>query len=336
MKKANSGLKIIAGLAISTGFLYLAFRQLDLAQMQQAFALANYWLLLPTLLILFFSHWLRSVRWKILLKPVQTIPATTLFSALLIGYAANDILPAHLGELIRAYLIGRKRNIPASSALATIVVERIIDVLTLVFLMAFTLVIYPFPGWVKKSGYLMFGFAVGLLIFLVLMKTYTDATMKFLRHMMKPLPQSLSERAEQLSRSFLDGLKPLANRWDYAGLIILSLLIWTCYWGVLYLNFYTFNLVANYGLNLTTALVLLVITTISVVVPSSPGYVGTYHWLCQVSLELFHVPREIGLTYAIVVHAINFLPVFLVGLLLAWKEGIKLSQQNVRQIGNLS
>lgn len=332
MKNSKNKLKIVLGLLISLGFLYLAFRQLDLKQMKQAFVQANYWLLLPTLVILFSSHWLRSVRWKILLKPVQTIPTGTLFSALLIGYAVNDILPAHLGELVRAYLIGRKRKIPASSALATIVVERIIDVLTLVFLMALTLVIYPFPGWVKKSGYLMFAVAVALSVFLALMKIYTETTMKFLRRILTPLPHPLTEKVERLSRSFLEGLKPMTSRWDYASLIVLSLLIWTCYWGVLYLNFYTFNLTNQYRLDGVAGLVLLVITTISVVVPSSPGYVGTYHWLCQVSLELFHVPRAVGLSYAIVVHAINFFPVFLVGLLLAWKEGIKLSQNNIERM----
>jgi len=326
MRKAKNGLKVGLGLVISLGFLYLAFRQLDFQQMKQAFSQANYWLLLPSLGILFLSHWLRSVRWQILLRPMQKIPVGTLFSALLIGYAANDILPAHLGELIRAYLIGRKRTMPASSALASIVVERIIDVLTLVFLMAVTLILYPFPDWVKKSGYIMFALALALLGFLVLMKAYTAATMKFIHAILKPFPQKLTQKIEQLSRSFLDGLKPMSNHWNYLFICLLSLLIWACYWGVLYLNFYTFDLVASHQLTPLAGLVLLVITTISVVVPSSPGYVGTYHWLCQVSLELFQVPRALGLTYAIVVHAINFFPVFIVGFILAWKEGIRLSK----------
>ncbi len=326
MRKAKNGLKVGMGLVISLVFLYLAFRQLDFQQMKQAFSQANYWLLVPTLAILFLSHWLRSVRWQILLRPMQKISVGTLFSALLIGYAANDILPAHLGELIRAYLIGRKRTIPASSALASIVVERIIDVLTLVFLMAVTLILYPFPDWVKKSGYIMFAFALVLLAFLVLMKAYTAATMKFIHGILKPFPQRLTEKIEQLSRSFLDGLKPMSSHWNYLFICLLSLLIWACYWGVLYLNFYTFDLVATHQLTPLAGLVLLVITTISVVVPSSPGYVGTYHWLCQVSLELFQVPRALGLTYAIVVHAINFFPVFIVGFILAWKEGIRLSK----------
>lgn len=332
MKEMKNKLKIVLGLLISLFFLFLAFRQLDFQQMKQAFVLANYWLLLPSLVILFFSHWLRAVRWQILLRPIQSISVGPLFSSLLIGYAANDVLPAHLGELVRAYLVGRKKKLPVSSALATIVVERIIDVLTLVFLMALTLVIYPFPNWVKKSGYIMFAFAIALMIFLVMMKVYTSATLRFIHRLLNPFPQKFTEKIEQLSRSFLDGLQPMTRQWDYGLIVVLSLLIWSCYWGVLYLNFYTFNLVGDYSLTPLAGLVLLVITTISVVVPSSPGYVGTYHWLCQMSLELFHVPRAIGLSYAIVVHAINFFPVFLVGLLLAWKEGIRLSQKSIKPL----
>lgn len=326
MKKYKNSLKIMLGLLISMGFLFLAFRQLDFQQMKQAFSVANYWLLIPSLIIIFASHWLRSLRWQFLLNPIRKISVRNLFSALLIGYAANNILPAHLGEFVRAFVIGKKRNISVSSTLATIVVERILDVLSLVLIMAFALVIYPFPGWVKKSGYIMFAFAIGLFVFLVLMKVYTEATLKFVQTMLKPLPQSIKTKVEYLSRSFLDGLKPMNSKFDYVIILTLSIVIWSCYWAVIYLNFYTFNLVAEYHLGVTAGLVLLVITTISVVVPSSPGYVGTYHWLCQISLELFNVPRAIGLSYAIVVHALNFFPIFIVGFLLAWKEGIKLSR----------
>jgi uncharacterized protein (TIRG00374 family) len=326
MKKYSNTFKIIFGLIISIGFLFLAFRQLDFQQMKQAFTMANYWLLIPSLVIIFTSHWLRSVRWQLLLNPVKKIPVGSLFSALLIGYAANTILPAHLGEFLRAYVIGRKRNISVSSALATIVVERIIDVLSIVLIMALTLVIYPFPDWVKKSGYIMFAFAIGLFIFLILMKIYTNATLNFVRIVLKPFPQSIKDRIESLTQSFLDGLKPMKSRFDYGIIFWLSIMIWLCYWAVIYINFYTFNLVTEYHLNITAGLVLLVITTISVVVPSSPGYIGTYHWLCQISLALFHVPRAIGLTYAIVVHAMNFFPLFLVGFVFAWREGIRLTK----------
>jgi len=326
MKRFKDSLKIIVGIIISTGFMYLAFRKLNFQQMKQAFSMANYWLLIPSILILFISHWLRSVRWKFLLNPIKKINVSSLFSALLIGYAANTILPAHLGEFLRAYVIGRKRNISASSTLATIIIERIIDVFSIVLIMALTFVIYPFPSWVRKSGYLMFVFVLGLFIFLVVMKKFSKQTMKFIATLLKPFPQKLNDKVERLSRSFLDGLKPMKHKRDYFIVFILSILIWLCYWAVIYINFFTFNLVAQFELNVIAGLVLLVITTISVVVPSSPGYIGTYHWLCQISLELFKVPRAIGLSYAIIIHGLNFFPIFLVGFTLACKEGIKLSK----------
>jgi uncharacterized membrane protein YbhN (UPF0104 family) len=158
------------------------------------------------------------------------------------------------------------------------------------------------------------------------MKIYTNATLNFVLIVLKPFPQSIKDRIESLTQSFLDGLKPMKSRFDYGIIFWLSIMIWLCYWAVIYINFYTFNLVTEYHLNITAGLVLLVITTISVVVPSSPGYIGTYHWLCQISLALFHVPRAIGLTYAIVVHAMNFFPLFLVGFVFAWREGIRLTK----------
>lgn len=326
MNKFSNGLKIGLGIVISTVFLYLAFRKLDFKQMKDAFSKADYGLIIPSLMIIFTSHWLRSIRWHFLLNPIKNVKVSNLFSALLIGYAANTILPAHLGELLRAYVIGRKRVISVSSVLATIVVERIIDVLSIVMIMAFSLVIYPVPAWVKKSGYLMFIFIIGLFFFLIVMKKYTELTMRCLRALLKPFPLKLYQKIDNISRSFLDGLKPMHHSRDYVFIFILSLLIWFCYWGVIYINFYTFNLVQNFNLDVISGLVLLVITTISVVVPSSPGYIGTYHWLCQLSLELFKIPRAIGLTYAIVLHAISFFPVFVTGLIMAWKEGVKLSK----------
>ncbi|HEX9972821.1 MAG TPA: lysylphosphatidylglycerol synthase transmembrane domain-containing protein, partial [bacterium] len=258
-------------------------------------------------------------------------------------------LPAHLGEFLRAYVVGRKRKISVSSALATIVVERIIDIFFLLAVLLVTILIYPFPktkeisptgifkflgidklsihDLITISGYILFIFSIGLLVFLIVLKKYTKPTMEFIQIFFRPFPGGLNEKITNLSRSFIDGLKKMEHKRDYFFILILSFLIWFCYWGVLYLNFYTFpNFVSDYDLNMTSGLVILVITTISVVVPSSPGYIGTYHFLCQISLTLFGVSRTEGLTYAILVHAINFFPIFIVGFILAWKEGIKLSK----------
>ena len=103
---------------------------------------------------------------------------------------------------------------------------------------------------------------------------------------------------------------------------MLSIAIWFCYGMAFQMGFYAFDFVRIYALPWMAALVLLVITTISVLVPSSPGYVGTYHYLCQLSLGLFAVPESPALTFAFVLHGINFLPILIVGLILISAEGM--------------
>ena len=331
MKKLNNTFKIAVGFLISGLFLFFAFRKINLDEMKHAFHNANYLIFIPSIIIGFISHWIRSLRWQYLLNPIQKTKVKNLFSALMIGYMGNSILPAHLGEFFRAYVAGRKENISVSSTLATIVIERIVDLFSLLFIMVFALVIYPFPEWVQKSGYIIFFCTVGLFIFLILLKKYSSKTFSFLNIFLKYLPTKIQQRITAIINAFLDGVRELEQKKDYFILTVLSILIWFCYWLVLHFNFYTFNLVDAYNVNVVSSLVLLVITTISVVIPSSPGYIGTYHFLCQLSLELFGVSRAVGLTYAIVVHAINFIPLTIVGFIFAWKEGFSLMNLSRRQ-----
>jgi len=326
MKNFRGNAKLLIGLVISAVFMYLAFRKVDFQQMVSAFKTANYWYVLPAFGLLFLSHWLRAVRWHYLLAPIRSIEITPLFSALMIGYMANIFLPAHLGEFLRAYILGKKRQVSGSAVFGTVVIERIIDVFTLLLLMALTFMVFPFPDWVRKSGYITFVGTLGLFVALVLMKLYRDTSLRWLSKILKPLPQKFADKLDELFHSFLDGVVGLDNWRHYALTAVLSLVIWFCYAAIFHVCFYAFGFLAEYNLPWTTALVVLVITSISVLVPSSPGYVGTYHYLCQLSLGMFAVSQSEALTFAFVVHGINFFPILLVGLIFAGAEGISISK----------
>jgi len=318
--------KLIFGLLIGAAFMYFAFRKVDFAQMGDAFKRANYWYLGLALVFLFFSHWMRAVRWHYLMAPIQKVKTKHLFTALIIGYMANTFTPAHLGEFLRAYVLSKKSQVRTSSIFGTIVIERIIDVFTLLFLMALTFVVFPFPDWVTKSGYATFAGVVILIVLLIVMKRHRDASLRILNKILKPLPKKISSKVDGLFHSFLDGVVGLKNWRHYVITAVLSLLIWACYGAVLQVSFYAFDFVSQYDLPWTATLVVLVITTISVIVPSSPGYVGTYHWLCQLSLGMFAVPKSEALTFAFVAHGINFIPILIVGLIIASVEGVSLSK----------
>jgi uncharacterized protein (TIRG00374 family) len=325
-QKKGGKAKFILGILIGALFLFLAFRKVDFSQMGEAFRRAKYWYVLLSVAFYFLSHWFRALRWHFLMAPIQKIRTKHLFSALVIGYMANNVTPAHLGEFLRAYVLGKRNNVRASAVFGTIVIERIIDIFTLLFLMAFTFIVFPFPDWVQKSGYITFTGVVVLLVLLVLMKRHRATTLRILGKILKPFPERISARADGLAHSFLDGVVRLMHWQHYLITIGLSVVIWACYGAVLQMCFYAFDFVRIYELPWTAALVVLVITTISVIVPSSPGYIGTYHWLCQISLGLFAIPKSEALTFAFVVHAINFLPVIIVGLVFAGREGIHISK----------
>jgi uncharacterized protein (TIRG00374 family) len=94
---------LIIGILIGAVFVYLAVRSVDISQMLGALADANYWYVLLAVLVNMFSHYLRAWRWQYFLAPIKTVNSGSLFSALIIGYAANSFVPAHLGEFLRAF-----------------------------------------------------------------------------------------------------------------------------------------------------------------------------------------------------------------------------------------
>ncbi len=336
MRKIFGNYKLLIGIALSLAFMYLAVRNVDFRQMQIAFAAANFWYILPTLTIVFFSHYLRAVRWRYLLQPIRRIEMRTLFSSLMIGYMFNIFLPAHLGELVRAYVVSKKRPLPASAIFGTIIIERIIDVFTLLLLMALAFVIFPFPDWVRKSGYISFAGILVLFAILVLMKRHQDRALTIIGKMTASLPSKFSSKIDDLTRSFLNGIVPLEKKHHYLIVTVLSLIIWACYGYAFQLVFYAFDFINIYSLPWMAAMVLLVITTISVLVPSSPGYIGTYHYLCQLSLGLFAVPASPALTFAFVMHGLNFVPVLIVGLIFLSAEGLNVRgiQRNIQMETN--
>jgi uncharacterized protein (TIRG00374 family) len=316
---------------VSALFLYLAFREVDFGQMWDSLKNANYWYLLPATLIILFSHFLRAFRWRYLLDPVQRAHTPSLFSALIIGYGANMVIPAHLGEFLRAYVLSQKQKIPMGSVFATIVMERIIDVFSLLVIMFLAVLIHPFPEWVVKSGYIMLAAALGLFVFLILFKRFPKRAETLLHILLKPVPDRIGSGIEKSTHRFFSGILPLKQWSDYVIVALLSVCIWICYGFVFYMCFQAFDFIEAYNFPWYAALILLVITTISVVVPSSPGYVGPYHYLCQVSLGMFAVPESSALSYATVVHGVNFLPVLALALLFAGFEGLRLYSPNINK-----
>ena len=166
------------GLAVSLLCLWLAFRGLELGQVWRALTEARYWLLLPALALYFGGVWVRAVRWGYLLRPVTPappgapavrLPSSRLFPIVVIGYMANDVLPARLGEVVRCYVLRCREGVPVSAGLGTVLLERVMDGMVMLAFMAVALPLLPFSAALYQlmaGAGLVFGVGAAVLLLL--------------------------------------------------------------------------------------------------------------------------------------------------------------------------
>ncbi|MEE9186944.1 MAG: lysylphosphatidylglycerol synthase transmembrane domain-containing protein [Bacteroidota bacterium] len=324
-RNLRASLKYSISFLLTLFFLYLAFRGTDWEQLGVALRDAKYvWILLmvPCILI---SHGFRALRWRILLQPIKSeISLHNLFSAVMVGYMVNNLIP-RAGELARPYTLGRRENISKTAAFGTVVVERILDVWTFLFLLVLFLVFYRGPlfesfPWLTEVGLVGAVSTVGMLVVFLLFMIRRERGLKILRLAIRPLPIGFATRLEKMFLSFLDGFLFVKDPRRYFAIAMLSLVIWAWYILMLYLPFFGFGLVDLYSLDLYSAAILVVVTSVGVMVPT-PGATGTYHsFATETLVRLYDVDRTLALSYATATHAVGYLAITIVGLLYFFRE----------------
>ncbi len=319
-------LKLLLSLAISSIFIYLAFRGIDYRMMLEALRQANYWLLIPGIAFMFVSHWLRAVRWGYFMAPIKKIDTPTLFSAVMIGYYANNVFPLRLGEILRPYALGKATGVSRMSTFGTIFVERLLDVLSLLLLLAFSVFFHDYPDWIEKGALVIFLGTLGCTIFIVFLMLRTHDTLKIVDFFMKPFPQRARDLVHKLLHSFLDGFSIFKKSEHFWTITWQSVLIWLFYAVIIYFTLEAFSFNQRFALPLGASLVVLVMVSLGIMVPAAPGFVGSFHWICQQALMLFNVPKSESLSFAVILHIANFVPVTLVGLYYYYKQEINLSE----------
>jgi uncharacterized protein (TIRG00374 family) len=321
--------KLVAGFGISLFFLVLLFRKIDLDKLLAAFSVMDYRYLFPVVFLTFASYYLRAVRWKYLLLPIRKTAMANLFPATIVGYMANNILPARLGEFVRAYFLGQKEEIETSAVFATLVMDRLFDGFTvlLILLITFFTVHLP-PGMenvqngLKTGGYVTLGLYFVVLAFLFLLKKRTMRTIHVVGVLLRPFPARFSEKIIPLLGSFISGIRLSSRPAEIFMLLLTSCAVWaTCIWP-LHLILQSFNI----QLPITASMLIMVFLVFAVMVPASPGYVGTYHAACVYGLMAFNVPREESLSVALVMHGTGFFPVIVAGFYYLWRDKVSLKK----------
>lgn len=311
------------GVLVSLGLLVFVFYQTDPAKIWTSLQQAQYIYLIPGLALYFLGVGIRALRWRFLLRSIKPISSRDLFRTVVIGYMANDILPARMGEIVRAYILGAQENVSKAATLVTIVVERIFDGLTMLLFIVVASFLLNFTDETLTASLrvvaLLFIVAIIGLAILAGMPTRAERLAEF---WVKRLPASWRERATRLTKSLLAGLGVLRSPIDSFAVFALSILAWlletamylVIAWGfALHLPFAVFLLACAFA-NLVT------------IAPSTPGYIGVFHAPVVYVLTLFGIEQSLAASYTVVLHAALVLPVTLLGLYFLGRAGLSLGQ----------
>jgi glycosyltransferase 2 family protein len=318
--------KAIIGAIVSVFFLWLALRKVEFSELWTTLQNARWEYLVPNLVLVVGVMFLRAWRWKLILRPVGQVSYARVYSSTMIGFMANNVLPARLGEIARAISLGMKTGLSRSATLATIIVERVYDSLTLLI---FLWLVFAFSriseltevGRITYLGWIFLAVTLGLSGLLALMQYRNSHVVRFVSFLTRPLSEKRQAQAKEIITKFARGLRIHHNWSTTLGIAVSSLLLWFVM-GIS--NYFIFLALGFDHLPWEASFVVLVVVSLMISIPSTAGYVGVFHWATQISLAVYGLPQSQGLAVAIVLHAAQYIPITVLGFYFLRREHFRL------------
>ena len=287
------------GVAISLVALFLVVRSVDLGAVWQALQEADVRWVALIVVFLSIDLVLRALRWKVLLSPVASVPILTTLGSLLVGYLANNVLPARLGELVRSHDLGERTGISRSTVLGTIVVERVVDTVVVVAIAAVAILVLSVRGIVASA--VLVGFAVTALLVVAIavgLAAHRLPGADRARDFVARWP-----RVEHVMRRLRDGLRVASDARTMGLAVALSLASWSC-------SVLAFASAAQaIGIQPTVGQAALFAagTNLATAIPAAPGYVGTFELAVVTIGGSIGIAAEPALAFGVLLHAVLLL-----------------------------
>lgn len=317
-------LRLLIGFAISGFCIWSLLRLVSPEQMLAQIAKANVPILLVCVVTVLISMVLKVVRWRLLFPRREGLAVRPLLAALYVGYMANTVLPGRVGELIRGFLVGQRTPVNASTALATIVIEKLLDIGTLALILVALLLLdrREWPDWTvtmaQAAGAALVVGAAGLVVML-LARRWVEALVDTVE---RRLPLAAKMDLGGLARSFLDGLAAISRPSVVPPLVFWSALLWA----TATLTLYTAIIGSGVEISMSAALLVLVVTNLGMAVPSAPGYVGVYQWLVILALAPYGIGADEAAGAGLLTNVLIFGLFVVGGSWFLWRDGLSLRQ----------
>lgn len=312
------------GVIVTIACLVAALWGVNLQQIQESFRQANYWTLPVMLGLLFLFFWLKAYRWRMLLEPVRKLKISEVAPAMMIGFMGNNILPAHLGEFLRVYVLGRQFQIPKTTVLSTVVLERLFDIVAI--LCYLWCGIYFAPGLSKDyqtASLFLAGIMPVIILVLAAYLIWTEAVIGLFQKLFSLipfLPEKLTHLVLEMMRAGAEGMASMKSGRLAFGIIWTSFAQWFINGLSILVALWSFQI----EITPLAAFVVLGVTAFGVTVPATPGFFGVVQFCFKISLQPFGVPEAKAFAASIYYHLVQYIPVTLVGLYYSNRTGLKL------------
>ena len=322
-------LKTVVGVALSVLLLWWALRDVSAAEVVRELREADPLLFSLAVIATTAQFAIRAARWKVLLIPVTTdLRFRPRFAATNIGFAANNLLPARVGEFARAYSLGRLTGTPVSAVLGTLVIERVLDGLVLVGLLFLSMASPSFPSSAQLGGVdaravagvvaLVSG-ALGLVLFLLVIAPVRSVRL-IEAVTERVLPARFRRPLLDALHSFLLGLGVLRDPRLFLASVAWAIGQWVFLAFSFLLAFHAFGITEP---GFAGAIFLQSLIALAVAVPSSPGFFGPWEAGARIGLALWGVPSDKAISFAVGFHLGGFVPVTLIGLYYVWRLDLR-------------
>ena len=291
--------KALIGVVISIVCLAVVVHGIEWSAVGEALRRTRVLLLLPAVGFLAFMFLLRAYRWQHLVAPITLLPLRPFWSASLIGFMANDVLPLRVGEVVRAYALAHLTSVRVSTAFTTAVLERVWDTVAVGIITVLTFSQFSLPSWVARTNWAVLGLSV------IVLGGGTWLARRGGVHGIAWLPARFTALAER----FISGLRSLNSVSALVKVLSLSFAVWCAlvgyYWVLLH--------ACGFTLPFEAALLVTVFTVFAAAVPAAPGFVGTFQYAVVLALSFFSVPKAEALGFSIIAHLAQLVPVIVAG-----------------------
>ncbi len=331
MKKTQSLLRYSISFVLTAVFLYLAFHGVKLSALWDSLVNVSWTWIALLAVVTILSHLARAWRWQYLLYPLkEKISLRNAFSAVMIGYMVNNILP-RVGEVVRPYVLGNLEGVSKSAALGTVVIERILDMITFFMILLVILFVKSssfgklFPSFVSFEPLFLFVIVV-LFALLVILFFKAETFFSVLKRITVILPERFRQKIDAQFSLFASGFSIANHPGKFFMILVTSFLIWGLYTLVMYIPFGAYHIMETHALGLGSATILMVVSTVAFIFPTPSG-LGTYHSFTSYALvHLFGIDPLTALSYSVLTHESGFIVTTIIGLYYFLRDQVRVAE----------